>query len=87
MTLNRELLNQATSAVRSLQTHYRYGSFRVIRDPEGVVSLWAIEGDPKAPFSISFVEKGRTYSRLEDIPHDFLMAFIEYAQKHFNERI
>jgi hypothetical protein len=67
--------------VASLLNHYRYGAYRAIKDPDGIVSLWAIEGRPNAPFSISFVDKGRVYTRIEDVPQDFLKSFLEYVRK------
>jgi hypothetical protein len=75
------LYNQGKSAVASLLNHYRYGAYRAIKDPDGIVSLWAIEGKPNAPFSISFVDKGRVYRRIEDVPQDFLKSFLEYVRK------
>ncbi|NTV51364.1 MAG: hypothetical protein HGA69_00820 [Desulfobulbaceae bacterium] len=75
------LYSQAKSAVATLMRHYRYGAYRVIRDPEGVVSLWAIEGSPHAPFSITFVDKGRVYNRIEDVPDSVLKSFLEYVRK------
>ena len=75
------LINQAKNAVQLLMIRYRYGSYRVIRDPEGVVSLWAIEGNARAPFSISFVDKGRVYINIEDISPDFLRAFLDYVRR------
>lgn len=83
MTQNRNitLYNQAMSAVQSLIRHYRYGAYRVIRDPEGNVSLWAIEGKAQAPFSISFVDRGRVYNTVDDVPQDLLKSFVEYVIK------
>lgn len=83
MTLNRDLIlhGQARNAVVTLMRHYRHGAYRVIRDPEGVVSLWEIEGTPLAPFSISFVDKGRVYNRIEDVPDHVLKSFLEYVRK------
>ena len=75
------LLNQAISAVATLMRQYRHGAYRVVRDPEGVVNLWAIEGNPNAPFSISFVEKGRVYNNISGLPDTFLRSFIEYVRK------
>jgi len=75
------LYNQAKSAVATLVSHYRYGAYRVIKDPDGIVSLWAIEGNAKAPFSISFVNKGRVYSNIDDVPQDFLKPFLECVRK------
>lgn len=78
---NSETLSLAKSAVASLMRRYRHGAYRAIRDPEGAVSLWAIDGSPNAPFSISFVEKGRVYNNIDDVPHVFLISFIEYVRK------
>lgn len=76
-----DLNNEANNAVAILLRHYRHGAYRVIRDPEGVVSLWAIESSPNAPFSISFVDKGRVYNKVEDVPDHLLRAFIDYVRK------
>jgi len=78
---DRQLYNQAKVAVESLLRHYRKGAYRVIRDPEGVVSLWAIESGPNDAFTISFVNRGRVYNRIEDVPHDLLKSFLEYVSK------
>lgn len=83
LPLNRDfkLYGQAQDAAETLMRHYRFGAYRVIRDPEGFVSLWAIEGSPRAPFSISFVDKGRVYNRMEDVPDSLLKSFVEYVRK------
>ena len=75
------IYNQAIVAVATLMRHYRHGAYRAIRNPEGVVSLWAIEGSPNAPFSISFVNKGRVYNKIEDVPDEMLKSFLEYVRK------
>jgi hypothetical protein len=75
------LRNQAKSAALTLMRHYRHGAYRIIRDPEDAVSLWAIESGPHDPFSISFVDKGRVYNKIEDVPDDLLKSFLEYVQK------
>lgn len=83
MSLNRDpaLYSRARSAVESLARHYRQGAYRIIRDPDGIISLWAIVGSPSAPFSVTFVHKGRVYTRIEDVPPEFLVSFLEYSQK------
>lgn len=75
------LCSQAKSAVESLKRHFRYGAYRAIRDPEGVIGLWAIEGRPNAPFSISFTDRGRVYINLEDVPDVFLVSFVKYVRE------
>jgi len=82
--VNKPLLNsQAQSAVATLLRQYRRGAYRIIIDPEGKVSLWAIVGNPNAPFSISFTDKGRVYNKLEDVPDHALRAFIDYVKDTF----
>ena len=74
---------RAHNAARTLMRHYRHGAYRAIRDPEGVISLWAIEGNPHAPFSLSIVDKGRVYNSIDDVPEHVLKSFIEYVRKTF----
>ena len=75
------LKNQAKSSVILLRQMYQRGSYRVIRDPEGVISLWAIEGFEKEPFSLQFANRGRISGNIEDMPAEFVRAFIEYVRK------
>ena len=83
MTLSddRLLYSQAKNAVATLMRHYRHGAYRVIRNPDGVISLWAIDGGPNDPFSISFVERGRVYNKIEDVPQEMLKSFLKYVSK------
>jgi len=76
-----EIIVQARNALEMLRRHYRNGAYRAIRNPDGVVSLWAIESSPATPFSLSFVEKGRVYNRIEDVPEDMLKSFVAYVLK------
>lgn len=78
--MDTNIYNQANEAVASLKRRYRHGAYRAIRDPEGIVSLWAIEGSPNAPFSISLVDKGRLYNKIEDVPVHVLKAFIDHVR-------
>ena len=81
MGKNMNLYSKAKSAAETLMLHYRKGAYRVIRDPEGVISLWAIEGNPNDPFSLSFVDRGRVYNKIENVPEDMLKSFLEYVSK------
>ena len=81
MGKNTNLYSQAKLAAESLMRHFRKGAYRVIRDPEGVISLWAIEGNPNDPFSISFANRGRIYNKIEDVPDEMLKSFLEYFSK------
>ena len=75
------LYNEAIRAVAVLRQMYQRGTYRVIRDPEGVVSLWSIEGYEKDPFSMQFANKGRISGNIADMPPEFARAFIEYVRK------
>jgi len=83
VTQNRDmnLFRQVNDAVATLLRHYRHGTYRIIIDPEGKVSLWAIEGAPNAPFSLSFTYKGRVYNTLAEVPAPALLSFVEYVRK------
>lgn len=75
------LINHAKASILVLLRHYKHGAYRIIIDPEGKVSLWAIEGSANAPFSISFTVKGRVYNHLDEVPPAVLKSFVEYVQK------
>ena len=75
-----DLHTQAKFAAESLMRQYRKGAYRVIRDPVGVISLWAIESTPNDPFTLSFVDKGRVYNKIEYVPDEMLKSFLEYVR-------
>jgi len=76
------LYNQGKGALAQLVRLYQRGSYRVIRDPEGAISLWAIEGYERGPFSVSFADRGRISGNMEDMTPEFVRAFIEYVRKN-----
>ncbi|QEM69375.1 hypothetical protein FO488_15245 [Geobacter sp. FeAm09] len=83
MTRDVHLYNQGKNALALLVHRYRQrGSYRIIRDPEGVISLWAIEGYERSPFSVSFADRGRISGNMEDMSPEFVRAFIEYVRKN-----
>jgi len=73
------LYNQGRNSIAVLRQKYQRGAYRVIRDPEGVMSLWAIEGLENARFSMQFANRGRISANIEDMPAEFVRAFIEYV--------
>ena len=75
------LYNQGKGALAQLVRLYQRGSYRVIRDPEGAISLWAIEGYERAPFSVSFADRGRISGNIEEMSPEFVRAFIEYVRR------
>ena len=72
---------QAKSSLTSLRQIYQRGSYRVIRDPDGVITLWAVEGLERGPFSVQFANRGRISTNIEDMPAEFARAFIDYVRK------
>jgi len=78
---NAHLYHQGKIAVAQLVRLYQRGSYRVIRDPEGAVSLWAMEGCERGPFTISFADRGRVSGDMEAMSPEFVKAFIEYVRK------
>jgi len=75
------LLNQANNTVVMLRQLYQRGAYRVIRDPDGVITLWAIEGLERDPFSIQFANRGRISYNIGDMPPEFVRSFIDYVKK------
>lgn len=84
--MSRDMRPSAKLAVNTLFNYYRHGAYRIIKGPDGTINLWAIESNPNDTFSISFVDKGRVYNRIEDVPDSMLKSFVEYVQKTFKAR-
>jgi len=76
-----KLSHEAQSAIVVLRQKYPRGVYRVIRDPEGVISFWSVEGLEQAPFSLQFANRGRISSNISDMPADFVRVFIDYVRK------
>ena len=74
------------NALTQLAQNRQHGSYHVIRDPEGVISMWAIEGEERGPFRISFANRGRISGKIEDMPPEFVKSFVEFVQKTIVKR-
>jgi hypothetical protein len=68
------------AAIARLLQMWKRGSYRVIRDPEGEISIWTVVGKERQPFSICFVERGRVSGRLEAMSPEFVRAFLAYVE-------
>ena len=79
--MDKDLYQKGNSAVLALARVYPRGAYRAIRDPEGVISFWTIEGYEQSSFSISFACRGRVSQNMEDMPPEFVRAFVEYVRK------
>ena len=78
MSTDPKICTRGISAVALLKKHYQRGAYRIIRDPDGVISIWAIEGTGKTPFSVSFADQGRIRGRIDQMSPAFIKAFLEY---------
>ena len=76
-----DIYSQGKNAVSTLMRIRQCGSYHIIRDPDGVVSMWAIEGEERGPFKISFADRGWISGRLEDMSPEFVRAFVGYVKK------
>ena len=81
MTRDANLYNLGKNAVALFAKNRQRGSYRVIKDPDGVVSIWLIEGEENAPFRMSFANRGRISGNMEDMPPEFVKSFVDYVQK------
>jgi len=75
------LYQEAKSSVALLRQKYQRGVYRVIRDPEGIITFWTIEGLELNPFALQFANRGRITSNIEDMPSEFVRVFIDYVRK------
>jgi hypothetical protein len=81
MTRDTALYNLGKSAIALLAKNRQRGSYHVIRDPDGVISMWGIEGEESGPFRISFANKWRISGDIEDMPPEFVRSFVDYVHK------
>ena len=76
-----KLYQEAKNSVAVLRQKYQRGVYRVIRDPEGVVSFWSVEGLEQNPFSLQFANRGRISGNIADMPDEFVRVFIDFVRK------
>jgi len=81
MNQNTTIINQGKTALAILARIHPHGAYRIIRDPEGVISIWSIEGTARMTFRVSFADRGHLSNRIEDMSADFLRALVEYVKK------
>lgn len=71
------LYRQAGTALAAFYRHVsQRGAYRVIRDPEGVISIWDIIGKEKGPFEMSFADRGRVSHDIEKMSPEFAKGLI-----------
>jgi len=81
MTKDTVLYNLGKNALQLLAKNRQRGAYRVTRDPDGVISMWSIEGEESGQFRISFANRGRVSGSIEDMPPEFVRSFVDYVQK------
>jgi len=81
MTRDATLDNLGKGALLQLAKRLQRGCYHVIRDPEGVITVWSVEGEERGPLRMSFANRGRVSGNLEDMPPEFVRALVAYVQK------
>ena len=81
MTRDAALYSLGKKAIMLLAQNRKRGSYHAVRDPDGVVTLWAVIGEERGPFGITFANRGRISGNIEDMPPEFVRAFVDYVQK------
>jgi hypothetical protein len=81
MTRDAVLYNLGKNAIMLLAKNRQRGTYHAVRDPDGVVTLWASEGEERGPFRITFANRGRISGDIEDMAPEFVRAFVDYVQK------
>lgn len=81
MTGKEQIYQAARAAVAAFRDHVRRrGAYRIVRDPDGVVSMWDLVGREAQPFEMTFAERGRISYRIEDMSPEFAKAVIDYLR-------
>lgn len=79
MDTNEALYRSGRTALAAFCRHVsQRGAYRVIRDPEGAISIWDILGKENGPFEISFADRGRVSRDLGKMPPEFVTGLIRY---------
>jgi hypothetical protein len=87
MNSNETLYNQGKAAVAAYCRHVsQRGWYRIIRDPEGSISLWDILGTQAKPFSITFVDRGRQSQDLGRMSPEFVKGMLQCLNQELASR-
>ncbi len=81
MNRDQDFYRQGKLAMTTLMRMRQRGTYHVIRDPEGVITMWAIEGEERKPFALSFADRGRISADIEKMSPEFVRAFVEYVRR------
>jgi hypothetical protein len=88
MTNRADLYRQGNAAIAAFCRHVsQRGWYRIIRDPEGNISIWDIVGTQAKPFSITFAERGRTSQELERMSPEFVQGMMQCLRKEIDQKM
>ncbi len=77
MSRNAELYRQGHDAVAAFCMHVsKRGWYRIIRDPEGSISIWDILNTQSKPFAVTFVDRGRSSQDLESMSPEYVNGLL-----------
>lgn len=76
-----QLYKEAAAAVAAFREQVgRRGAYRLVRAPDGVVSMWDLIGREMHRFEMTFAERGRISCRIEDMSPEFAKGVIAYLR-------
>lgn len=76
-----QLYEEAKAAVAAFREQVRHrGAYRIVRQPDGVVSMWDLVGREAEPFEMTFAEAGRISYQIEKMSPEFAKGVIAYLR-------
>ncbi|RII29948.1 MAG: hypothetical protein CXR30_09120 [Geobacter sp.] len=87
METKETLQRQCKAALAAFSAHVSgRGAYRIIRDPEGAVSIWDIIGTNTKPFEVTFADCGRMSRNIEAMSPEFHRGLLECLSKELGGR-
>lgn len=80
MDRNEALYSRGTAAVALFRQVFQRGSYRIIRDPDGVTSLWTF-GREKKPLELTFADRGQISGDLNSMSPEFVRGMLECLER------
>lgn len=87
METKEALQRQCKAALAAFSAHVAgRGAYRIIRDPEGTVSIWDIIGTKMKPFEVTFADCGRMSRNIEAMSPEFHRGVLECLSRELGGR-
>lgn len=81
MQAKEQLYKEARAAVAAFRDQVgQRGAYRLVRAPDGVISMWDLVGREQQPFEMTFAERGRISYRVEDMSPEFAKGVVAYLR-------